>query len=233
MLISWLTKFSLLDYPWKISCIVFTPWCNMRCKFCHNSEFVLPEKIQKLKKNFILEEDFFKFLETRKWLLDWVSICWGEPTLQKDLLNFCKKVKKMWFLVKLDTNWRDSSILKKLIYKKLVDYIAMDIKYPLKKYSFLTWVNEDMQVYLYTINIILNSNIDYEFRTTVIKWYHRNKDIEEIVKLISWAKNYYLQNYNWWNTLENNFDWKSFSKEELDEFVMIWKDRVKNIWIRM
>ena len=179
MLISWIQKTTLLDYPGKVSTIIFTPWCDLRCKYCHNSQFVLPELLKSFK-TYIPEEVFFNFLNTKIWILDWVVICWGEPTLQKDLVEFCEKIKKLWFLVKLDTNWRDPEMLKKLLDKNLVDYIAMDVKTTEDKFQNLTWIKPDFKKYLQSIEIIINSNIDYEFRTTVVKWYHKKEDIEKI-----------------------------------------------------
>ncbi len=227
MQISWVNKFSLIDFPWEISCIIFTPGCNFRCGFCHNSEFVLPEKLEKVYKNLIPENAFLNFLKNRKWKLSWVSICWWEPTLQKDLFDFCKKIKEMWFLLKLDTNWRDPEILKKLIDANLIDYIAMDIKDEIWKFSEISWVQIDEAPYLESIKILINSNINYEFRTTVIKWIHTIKSIENIAKYIPWAKSYFLQNYKSGNSLDPNFDWKSFTYKELLEFREIW---VKYVW---
>ena len=231
MLISAIKKTTLLDYPWKIACIIFTAWCNMRCSFCYNSEFVIPSEIKK-QKDFIPEEIFFNFLETRIWILDWVVICWWEPTVHKDLYDFIKKIKEMWFLVKLDTNWRDSGIIKKLIEEKLVDYIAMDIKNSFEKYSETTQVKENLENYEKSINIIKNSWIDYEFRTTLVKWLHDLEDMEKIWKLLSWAKSYNLQNFKAWKTLKENFSWKSFLKKELKEFEKIAKKYVKDVKIR-
>lgn len=232
MEISWINKFSLIDYPWQISCIVFTPGCNFRCSFCHNSNFVLPEKLKQVYKNLIPEIAVLNFLEQRKWRLTWVSICWGEPTLQKDLIDFCTKVKHLWYLVKLDTNWRDPKIIKKLLDQKLVDYIAMDIKNEIWKFSFSAWVEVDETPYLETIKLILWSNIDYEFRTTVIKWIHDEKIIENIAKYIWGAKQYFLQNYKWGNTLDENFGWESFFSSELEIFKSIAEKYVKKVWIR-
>ncbi len=232
MQISWVNKFSLIDFPWEISCIIFTPGCNFRCGFCHNSEFVLPEKLEKVYNNLIPENAFLNFLESRKWKLSWVSICWWEPTLQKDLPRFCKKVKEMWFKVKLDTNWRDPEILKKLIEANLIDYIAMDIKDEIWKFSSISWVKVDETPYLESIKILLESNINYEFRTTVIKWIHTEKSIENITKYIAWAKNYFLQNYKSGNTLDSNFMWKSFSNNELLVFKKIWNKYVEKCEIR-
>ena len=232
MLISAINKFSLIDYPWQISCIVFTPGCNFRCGFCHNSEFVLPKKLKRISKTFIPEKAILNFLEKRKWLLTGVSICGGEPTMQSDLVSFCEKVKAMWFLVKLDTNGRDPRVIKELLEKKLVDYIAMDIKHEIWKFSLSAWVKLYEKPYLESIRIIKSSSIDYEFRTTVIKWVHDEKSIENIAKYIKWASTYNLQNYKWWNNLDPNFKWESFSPEELEKFKKIVKKYIKKIEVR-
>ena len=233
MLISWITKFSLIDFPGKVSCIIFTPWCNFRCDFCHNPEFVLPELLKHNLKSLIFEKAFFSFLEKRKWLLEGVSICGWEPTLQKDLYEFCKKVKNMWFLVKLDTNGRDPEILQKLLDHNLLDYVAMDMKNPFWKLSEISWVEESEDPYKQSVKILLDSNIDYEFRTTVIKWIHTEEDIENIAKNIRWAQNYFFQNYRPGNTLKKDFHWKSFQLEELEQFRKVWEKYIKNIWIRI
>lgn len=232
MLISWIKKTTLLDYPGKVACIIFTAWCNLRCSYCHNSEFVLPEKISKIT-DFIPEKIFFNFLASKIWILDWVVICWGEPTVQKDLIEFCQKIKNMWFLIKLDTNWQNPEILKKLIDKKIVDYIAMDIKWDYENLEDLLWVNFDKNKYLESIKIIKNSQIDYEFRTTLIKNYHNLENFEKVVKQIDWSKNYFLQNYTWWNTLKENFSWKSFLSHELLKFKEISKKYVDKCEIRI
>ncbi len=230
MQITWLTKFSLIDYPGEIACIVFTPGCNFRCSYCHNSEFVLPEKIKNI--DILKQKMFFNFLEKRKGLLTWVSICWWEPSLQKDLVSFCQEIKKMWFLVKLDTNGRDPDLLKELLDKKIVDYIAMDIKEDIDNFWKLSKTKEKPQKYIESINIIKNSNIDYEFRTTIVKWFHDVIMLENIAKMIKWSKNYYLQNFRTWNTLDRDFNWWKFSEKELLIFRDLVSKYVKNIWIR-
>jgi len=232
MLISWINKFSLIDYPWKTSCIIFTPGCNFRCGFCHNSEFVLPEKLKKVYNNLIPEKAIFNFLEKRKGLLNWVSICGWEPTIHKDLPEFCKKVKDKWFLVKLDTNGQSPDMIEYLLDNKLIDYIAMDIKNEVWNFSKSSWIELDEKPYLKSIQLILSSNIDYEFRTTVIKWIHNKKIIENISKYIQWCKWYYLQNYKSGNTLDKYFNWESFNEIELEEFKIIWKKYIEKVWIR-
>ncbi|MBP8017018.1 anaerobic ribonucleoside-triphosphate reductase activating protein, partial [Candidatus Gracilibacteria bacterium] len=195
MQIAGIKKTSLLDYPGKIATIIFTLGCNFRCHYCHNPDFVLPEKIKLIKDDLITEKAFFNFLEKRVGFIDGVVITGGEPTLQKDLYEFIKKIKKMGFLIKLDSNGRDPKILKRLIKNKLVDYIAMDIKNPIKKYKKIVNINLNLPAYEESIKIILNSDIDHEFRTTVVSGHHTKKDIENIGKLISGAKAYYIQNY--------------------------------------
>lgn len=204
----------------------------MRCSFCHNAEFVVPELYKDNLDKLISQKAILSFLEQRKWLLDGVSICWGEPTLQADLFNFCKIVKSMWFAVKLDTNGRDPVILQKLLQNDLVDYIAMDIKNPIWKFQELTCVDESDEKYLESIKIILNSHINYEFRTTVIKGFHNETSIENICKTISWAKNYYLQNYRSGKTLDPKFQWESFNTSELNLFQYIADKYVNNCGIR-
>lgn len=222
----------MIDFPGRTSCVIFTLGCNMRCSFCHNAEFVVPELYKDNLDKLISQKAILSFLEQRKWLLDGVSICWGEPTLQADLFNFCKIVKSMWFAVKLDTNGRDPVILQKLLQNDLVDYIAMDIKNPIWKFQELTCVDESDEKYLESIKIILNSHINYEFRTTVIKGFHNETSIENICKTISWAKNYYLQNYRSGKTLDPKFQWESFRIWELEKFKNIWNKHVNNCGIR-
>lgn len=231
MLISALKKTTLLDYPDKIATIIFTAWCNLRCGFCHNREFVLPEEIKKIT-DFIPEEIFFNFLKTKVWVLDWVVICWWEPTINRDLFDFCKKIKDLWFLVKIDTNWQNPKVIEKLLDDKLVDYIAMDIKNSFSKYEITTGVREDIDEYRKSIELIKDSKIDYEFRTTLVKWFHSIEDVIEIAKLISWTKKYFLQNFKWGSTLDENFSWTSFSRAELHEFEKACKKYVENVHIR-
>ena len=236
MQISGVQKTTTIDYPGKIACVVFTLWCNFRCPFCHNPESVLPEEMAKIKDNLITEDAFFNFLEDRKWMLDGVSICGGEPTIQADLYEFAKKIKNMWYLVKLDTNGRDAKVVDKMIQDGILDYVAVDLKHSIKKHSTATWTNETQDFfdnYEKLKHILLNWNIDYEYRTTVIKWMHTIEDIKSMAQHIKWAKNYYLQNFVAWNTLDPDFKWDKFDSLELEEMQKVAGEFVENCGIRL
>ena len=182
-------KTSLLDYPDKISAIVFTQGCNFRCGYCHNPQLLKSE-------NGIYEVDaFFDFLKKRQVKLDGVVVTGGEATLQPDLKPFIQRVKELGFLVKLDTNGTNPNVLKELIEENLVDYIAMDIKAPLEKYQMVTNTKIDISKIEDSIKSIMNSNIDYEFRTTVLPSLISIEDLDSIGKLIQGAKKYYLQKF--------------------------------------
>ncbi|MDD4151114.1 MAG: anaerobic ribonucleoside-triphosphate reductase activating protein [Candidatus Gracilibacteria bacterium] len=232
MLISGIKKTTLLDYPEKVACIIFTAGCNLRCSFCHNSDFVIPEKIAQIK-DFIPENIFFNFLKTKVGILDGVVICGGEPTIQKDLIEFCKKIKDLGFLIKLDTNGLNPDMLEKLIKDKLIDYIAMDIKGDFDNLEDLLGVKFEKNNFLKSIDIIKNSGIDYEFRTTLIKNYHNLANFEKILTQIIGAKKYILQNYKGGNTLDKNFSGESFNEAEIKEFQNISKKYIENSQIRI
>ncbi len=227
MQIGGLEKLTLIDYPGKIACTVFLIGCNFRCPFCYSSELVLPEKIKK--QPIISEKEFFAFLKQRKSLLEGVVICGGEPTIHKDLPVFIKKIKKLGFLVKLDTNGSNPEMLKMLISKRLVDYVAMDVKAPLinqksniknqKDYEFqsasglggssfkkASGVNIDEAIIRKSIDIIMNSGIDYEFRTTIVPGIHTKEEIKEIAVMIKGARKYYLQKFRPEKTINPRFE---------------------------
>ena len=189
MKIGGLQRVSLIDYPGQISAVVFSQGCNFRCSYCHNPELVEPTLYDQC----LPEEDFFSFLNSRKEKLDGVTITGGEPTLQQDLISFIKNIKKMGFLVKIDTNGSFPDILAKLIKDKLVNYIAMDIKAPLEKYPAIAgaYINKDM--IKRSIETVMLSGIEYEFRTTVVKSQLTEKDISSIGRLIKNACTYVLQ----------------------------------------
>ncbi|MEA5000849.1 MAG: anaerobic ribonucleoside-triphosphate reductase activating protein [Endomicrobiaceae bacterium] len=184
-------KFSLIDFPQKTSAIIFTQGCNFRCEYCHNPELVY----HNLFKIPISVEEIFSFLELRKKQLDAVVITGGEPTCQDDIEDFIYKIKTIGYLIKLDTNGSNPQILKSIIDKNLIDFIAMDIKAPFDKYSYLTCVPVDIEKIRSSIDIIKNSKIKFEFRTTYDTSKLFPSDIERI-KVFFKEKNYRIQNCN-------------------------------------
>ncbi len=217
MKIGGLQKLTLIDYPQKVACTVFLSGCNLRCPWCYSPELVLPEKIKKHPQ--IEEADFFDFLDKRKGKLDGVVVCGGEPTIYSGIYEFIGEIKKRGFLVKIDTNGINSDTLKKLVRQKLLDYIAMDVKLPLSRYKELSNNKLDSKKIKESIDFIMKSGVDHEFRTTVIPGVHEKKDIQEIGEIIRGAKKYYLQNFFPEKTLEESFLLKEpFSEEKLEEF---------------
>ncbi len=200
-MIGGLQKASLLDYPGKLSAIVFTQGCNFRCGYCHNPEL---NKLNSQRPVYTVPA-FFEFLQTRRGKLDGVVITGGETCLQKDLKKFIIKIKEMGFLVKLDTNGSKPEVLEELVKEKVIDYIAMDIKAPLNKYCRVTKTNIDTKKIRKSVNIIMNSGIEYEFRTTVIKGQLETEDFAEIGDLICGAKKYFLQKFVPSKILDENF----------------------------
>ena len=183
-------KFSLLDYEDKVSCVLFCKPCNFRCPFCHNGTTVLEAD------TYIPFEDILDYLKSRKGLIDAVVVSGGEPTLMPDLKEKIIKLKELGFLVKLDTNGTNPDIVKDLYESKLIDYVAMDIKNCFDKYPLTAGVNNiNLNKVKETIDYLMNSGIDYEFRTTLIDEFHNEDDIKQIAELIKGAKRYYLQKY--------------------------------------
>ncbi|OGH69908.1 MAG: anaerobic ribonucleoside-triphosphate reductase activating protein [Candidatus Magasanikbacteria bacterium RIFCSPHIGHO2_01_FULL_47_8] len=217
MLISGIQPFTMLDYPDKTACIIFTPGCNFRCGYCHNPEFVLPEKIIKLKDSFIPEESFFSFLAKRRGLLDGVVISGGEPTLAFDLLGFMGRIKALGFLVKLDTNGNRPDLLEQAVSDGLVDYIAMDVKTSLAAYRALVGPLARPDNIKRSIEITKRSGIDYEFRTTLIKEAHSGIILTDLIELVAGAKRWYLQTFRPEHTLRPEFvSYHPFLPEDIE-----------------
>jgi pyruvate formate lyase activating enzyme len=189
-IIGGIQKTTLVDFPQKVAAIVFTQGCNFRCGYCHN-----PELLEFKNKSQYSQTDFFEFLKKRQGKLDGIVITGGEPTLQSGLYDFVKKIKGMGFAVKLDTNGTNPEMLAKLVNDKLIDYVAMDIKASIDKYPFIIGTDFKKENILKSIDFILHSNINYEFRTTVLKSYLTLEDFDKIGKMIKNAKLYYLQKF--------------------------------------
>ena len=187
-----LQKLTLLDYPGSMAATVFTGGCNFRCPFCHNRGLVFLNEND----SEISQDDIIDYLSMRNKVLDGVCITGGEPLLHPGIKDFISKVRNLGLKVKLDTNGSNFEALKNLIEEKLVDYVAMDIKNSVDKYSRTIGLdNFDMSEVEKSKNYLLENHVDYEFRTTVVKEYHEIKDFEEIGKWIKGAKHYYLQNF--------------------------------------
>jgi pyruvate formate lyase activating enzyme len=215
MQIGGLQKVSLIEYPGEISAIAFTQGCNFRCPYCYNPELVDPD----LYRECISEEVVFSFLERRKGKLDAVTITGGEPTIHHDLIDFIKCVRKIGYLIKLDTNGSYPDVLEKLISGRLVDYIAMDIKGPLHKYKTVTKSKIDEDKIRQSIEMIMKAGVPYEFRTTIPKKLLHEDDLLEMGKLLTNASRYILQQFIPTRTLDKQFlKYEAYSREEMEYF---------------
>lgn len=194
-------KLTLIDFPGVIATTVFTVGCSFRCGFCHNPELVIKSQFPALNK---LEEEFFQHLAKRVGKLEGVCITGGEPTIQPDIIEFIRKIKAMGFLVKLDSNGTRPDVLRKVIKEKLVDFIAMDIKSSPENYSKTVGLTADIDRIKLSVEMIMNSGLPYEFRTTVVPGIHSERDFVKIAKWIKGAKSYYLQEYREMRTLDQN-----------------------------
>jgi len=183
MFIGGLEKTTLSDFPGKVACIVFLVNCNFRCPYCYNKELTAYKFFKKSKRKLIPEEDFFEFLNKNKKMLDGVAITGGEPTCTPGIIDFVKKIKKDGFGVKFDSNGSNPKILKELIDKKLVDYIAMDVKAPIKKYKEIVRTTVPVKRIKESIDLIISSSVPHEFRTTLYPKL-TVEDFGEMAKLI-------------------------------------------------
>ncbi len=192
-------KLTLIDYPGKIATTVFTVGCSFRCPFCHNPELVLPSQFPDLGN---LEKEFFDFLKKRQGKLEAVCITGGEPTIQPDIIEFIEKIRALGFLVKLDSNGTRPDVLRRIFERKLVDYVAMDIKNSLENYDKAVGLKADKERIKLSVDLIRNSGVDYEFRTTVVPGIHTQQDFVKIAQWIKGAREYYLQEFRDWNVLD-------------------------------
>jgi len=226
-----LEKTTLLDYPGKVACTVFVSGCNFRCPFCYNHDLVLnPEKLPQL-----TEESFFQFLDSRRGILDGVVVCGGEPTLQKDLGQFVRRIKDRGFLVKLDTNGSTPEVIKKLLEEGLLDFVSLDIKAPLEDeaYAAATGLADfeeriGLEKILSSIRVLAGSGIEFELRTTVVPGLHGKSSLIKIAKQLRniftelfgsssrAAPPWYLQQFEPKNCLDPSFTKKKpFRESEL------------------
>ncbi len=249
MKISGLQKLTLLNYPGQMSATIFLCGCNLRCPFCQNVDLVYNTSNAPT----IDEEEVMDYLKERYGKLKGVCITGGEPLINDDIENIILKIKNIGYKIKIDTNGFFPDRLSDLINKNIIDMVAMDIKTGFTNYDIVVGKsksdiiskniegidfeklynedkNKDREIYK-SIDIIRNSNIDYEFRTTCVKGLHNKYDFYEIREMIRGAKKYFLQNYQK-NDLISNLPFKSFEKSELEEFLCIVKNYVERVEIR-
>lgn len=192
MLIGGLQKVSFIDYPGKMSCVIFTQGCNFRCPFCHNATLVDPAQFQVP----IGESEVFNFLSMRKKFLEGVVVSGGEPTLHKDLKQFIEKVRAIGtFAIKLDTNGAKPEVISELVECGLIDFVAMDIKHVWEKYPLACGTNPSMDAIKQSVDFIMSCGIDYEFRTTVVPGIHSPEDIKAIAEQLKDAKKFVIQQF--------------------------------------
>lgn len=227
MKLAGLVKSSLIDFPGKVAVVVFTQGCNFRCGFCHNPDLIPMDGRQR-----VSEDEFFEFLNGRVGKLDGVVVTGGEPTLQPDLADFLNKIKKLGFLVKLDSNGSNPAILESLFADHLVDYVAMDIKGRPKDYEKICGYG-NLKAIKMSIDLIMNSKVDYEFRTTTLPFFHKISDFEEIGKMIHGAKRYAIQGFRPEITFDKSLRTaKPFMRAELEKAAGTIKPCVKEVLIR-
>lgn len=185
-------KLTLLDYPGKVACLVFTKGCNLRCPFCHNASLVTHTQDA----GDVTQEEIFSYLEKRKGLLDGVCITGGEPLLQQGIEEFIESIKALGYSVKLDTNGCFPDKLRELLSKKLLDYVAMDIKNSKEKYSLTTGIdNFDISNVEQSLQALKESGVEYELRTTVVNELHTAEDFEKIAEWVGSTPKYFIQNF--------------------------------------
>jgi pyruvate formate lyase activating enzyme len=228
MQINGFNKTTLLDYPKHLAATIFLGGCNMRCPFCHNASLVTDAASQPM----IPEQEVLSYLAKRKGILEGVCITGGEPTLYPDLTEFITKIKMLGLKVKLDTNGTNPRLMKTLVASGLIDYIAMDIKNSKEKYALTAGLNHfNIDPILESVEFLLSSPLDYEFRTTIVKEYHTEEDILSIGKWLTGAKAYYLQSY------KDSGDillpgLHHHPKETLDEYVRLLTPFIPEVAIR-
>jgi len=227
-----LQKMTMIDYPGVISATVFLIGCNFKCGFCQNPELACPDLASGLSQ--ISQDDFFKFLDERIELLEGICITGGEPTINSDLPKFIKKIKEKGFLAKLDTNGSNPKVLEKLINEKLVDFIAMDIKTSPEKYEKAINVKIDLKRIEASTELIKDSGIDYEFRTTVVPGIVEKDDIIKIGEWLQGAKKFALQQFQNKKVLDKNFEKiQPYTEEVLKEFKETLEKYIERVELRL
>lgn len=221
-------KTTLLDYPGHVAATVFVGGCNFRCPFCHNGLLVLEPAAQPR----ILEEEVFSYLQKRQGVLEGICVTGGEPTLQPDLAVFIRRLKELGYLVKLDTNGSRPQILAQLLQEGLLDYVAMDIKASPDNYAAAAGLKEiDFHKIQQSISLLMESNIFYEFRTTVVKGIHTLEEFEEIGRLLQGCRAYYLQGFRESESMVGQ-GCQAFSAQEIEKMAELTGKYIDRVELR-
>ena len=230
MLLKGLQKLTLLDFPGKIACTVFSGGCNLRCPFCHNASLVLGERVKSTPT--LPEEEFFSFLSKRVNVLEGVCVSGGEPTLAEDLLPFLEKIKKLGFAVKLDTNGTRPDVLSEAINSGLVDYVAMDIKNSKEGYAKTVGLSDfDLSDVILSTEILMGGKVDFEFRTTLVRELHSEEDIRSIGEWLSGDEKYFIQTFRDSGDLILN-TFSGYAEKETEYLLKLLKAYIPNAQIR-
>ena len=234
-------KTSFIEWPGKIAAVLFTPGCNFRCPFCHNSDLVDPAKMAKL--STLKETEILADLKKRKKWIDGVVITGGEPTLQSDLASFLAKLKKLGFKTMIETNGSNPSVIRNLIIRKLVNFIAMDYKTTFSEYENVVKNKNQKSKIKKTMKLILESGLPFEFRTTVVPGIHSEQVLPEMARELRNLNselltlhsdlNWFLQSFRPKNCLEKKFNQiKPFTQEEMDKFLRSIQKIIKSVKLR-
>ena len=224
-----LQKLTLLDYPGKVACTLFTRGCNFRCPFCHNASLVVRAEEQQTYSN----DEILAFLRKRLGILDGVAITGGEPTLMSGLYDFIAQVKDMGYSVKLDSNGTRPEVLKKLVLNGLVDYVAMDIKNSPEKYGETIGLGSDFDIapIVNSAAMLMENKADFEFRTTVADPLHTADDIVKIGEWLRGNESFYLQQFKDSGDIIGS-GIRAYDKEQMTNYVNILKRFVPNAQLR-
>lgn len=229
MFISGLQKLTLLDYPGRVACTVFTGGCNFRCPFCHNAPLVLPEQLTQDTD----EEQVLSYLKKRVGVLDGVAVTGGEPLLHKDIGAFLAKVKALGYSVKLDTNGSFPELLMELVKEGLVDRVAMDVKNSPELYARTVGLEKlDLGPIERSKDFLLSGSVDYEFRTTVVKGLHTQESLRGAAQWIKGAKEYYLQQFKDSGSVLDIEGLDAFSEKEMHALAEGLRDLVPSVQVR-
>lgn len=230
MLLKGLQKLTLLDYPGKMACTVFAGGCNFRCPFCHNASLVVGERVKE--RASLPEEEFFSFLNKRRGILEGVCVSGGEPTIQPDILPFLYNIKELGYLVKLDTNGYRPDILKKAVCEGLIDYVAMDIKSSKEGYGRAVGIrNFDISPICESVDFLMGGNLDFEFRTTLVRELHGEAEILGIGEWIAGAPKYFLQTFKDSGDLISS-EFSGYDQNSTEYLLKLLKSTVPNAQIR-